>query len=247
MASKLIMLEQVLESTLFVTAPPAFPRTQGVEGIQPGGLDRYDARCWRKLGKNNCISVVHVICTFRKQLPQEAAAPTASFLGRVQKGLVHCAYEGVPVSWIVAGIFCRDAKFWKHDWHSQEILSIINVRLHPRSCKFNVCFRNWLRNPSAKLKGLVMGLHHMCACVFPIKILTTNLDTCGQKQNQLQELDGYGWNRCQLVDNKYLGYTELCWGWKDRKNLQGQSPPNAWDRCFSHTLPFLQSNSASYE
>lgn len=127
--------------------PSAFPGTQGVEGLDSGGLKGYNITQRRILGQNYCISIIQVFCPFRKQLPHEGAAASPASLGRVHNTLVNRGHEGVMVTQVVPRIFSRDSELCKHDRHSQVVLCILNVSLHPRFCELDVCIRDCLGNP----------------------------------------------------------------------------------------------------
>lgn len=126
----------------------AFPRTSRVEEGKSCGVKGYDVWCWGRFRKNDCVPVIHVLSSFREELPQKTATSAPSFLSRVEDGLVHCAEKGVPKRWIVARVFRRHTKLRKHNRHPKIFLCILNVGFHPWLGKLEMQIRDWFWNPS---------------------------------------------------------------------------------------------------
>ena len=146
-ALEIIMEEKCIQRVLLMAAPAAVPGTLGVEHHQPSGLKSDDIWSWRRLRENNGIPVVHVVCPIREQLPQEAPSSAPSFPGGIQEDFVHCADEGVAEWWVVAIVFWRYTKLSKHNRHSQVLLTVLYVGLHPWSGEVEMGISDRLRNP----------------------------------------------------------------------------------------------------
>lgn len=119
----------------YVSLPPATPVASpsalGVEHLKPSRLQGEDVGRRRRLARDDCVPVVHVVHPLREELPQEAPSTTPSSLRRVEHGLVDRIDEYVPKRLVEVAILCRDPKFTKHNGHAEHVVCIVDVALHP--------------------------------------------------------------------------------------------------------------------
>lgn len=95
-------------------------------------------QCGGRLGEYHGVAIIHVLCSLRKELPNQASSSDIPSHPGAQQGVVHRLHEGLPEPGLEPLILDRHPELAEDDRHSEQLLGVVHVLMHPISHKLQV-------------------------------------------------------------------------------------------------------------